>query len=110
MNTSVTCVEGFIRGINFPNPIHLENLCNTVQPIANVIDIILLNVILIFELVLIIISIFGHIRESYKWLVCHSSCSFLFVVLLVEAYYFKIENIRLPDAIPGYPYISHVAV
>jgi hypothetical protein len=105
MNTSVTCVEGFISGINFSSPIHLEDLCNTVQSIADVIDIILLNIVLISQLVLIIISIFGQIRESYKWLVCHSSCCFLFNVLLVEAYYFRLENIRFHGAIPGFSYI-----
>jgi hypothetical protein len=109
MDTSFPCTSRIFSGINFSDLSYqakLEDLCNAANDLEIICDNILRRLVIFFLILLAIVSIFGQIRENYKWIVLHTAFWALFIIIILEISYYMPPNVTIRSFI----YINHISV
>ena len=74
MNGTVTCLYQKINNARFldiPQTYELERFCHDVTILLSSIEIILRHLMVLPILLLMVVCVFGHIREMYNWVIFH---------------------------------------
>lgn len=77
-NTSTfPCISAFLQNYNItqniPNSAD-ESFCTTILDLQIILGLIFRHICLVLIIFMILISIFGHINENYKWFVLYAAC------------------------------------
>lgn len=109
-----SCLRKYLYGLNLTETIlnqDRENFCQFHVTIYDYLNVIFLHINPILLIILIIISLYGRIKENYKWLIIHSSLlNFFIIALFIYAYWRPTNTKKFDKPIAEFKKVSNILV